>query len=110
MTVLGGAEPRGKLLWREVLLVRGAGRVAQVCQKRVQAGLIAQRQNDIQLQLLGCRQAPHQLSLPGDNCITHMARHQRLRTAVQTSGRENRRYGQHKHTNSVVHNSSCRDL
>jgi hypothetical protein len=39
-----------------------------------------------------------------------MARHQRLRTAVQRSSRKNRRNGQRKDTYSFVHISSCQDL
>jgi hypothetical protein len=82
---LAGAKPRGELLWSEELPVRRTARIIEFAQERIQACLIPHRQHDIQLQDLVCGKPPDWLRLSVENCLTHMVRHQRLRTAVHTS-------------------------
>ena len=75
---LAGAEPRGKFLRRKELVVGGAGGIVDFLHKILQPCPIAQRQNNVEAQGLGCRKLSDELCLPVDNHIAHMARQQGL--------------------------------
>ncbi len=72
--LLAGTEPHGKLLRRKELVVEGAGGILNFLQEILQPSAIAQGQNDVEAQGLGCRELPDPLSLPIDNLFTNMPR------------------------------------
>src|SRR5580658_1981263 len=71
---LAGSEPRGKLLGREELMVRTAGRIVDLLHKSLQPCAITQSQNNVEVYCLCRRELPNQRGLTVDNGVAHMAR------------------------------------
>jgi hypothetical protein len=61
-------------LRRKELVVERAGRILDFLHEGLQPCAIAQRQNDVEAQGLGCREPPDELRLPVGNLIAHMPR------------------------------------
>ena len=83
---LAGAEPRGKFLRREELVVGGACRILDFLHEILQPCAIAQRQNNVEAQGLGCREFPDQLRLAIGNRFAHMTRQEELRLGLSWDG------------------------
>jgi hypothetical protein len=92
---LAGTKPLGNLLGCEELLVQGAGGVVLLAQETLQAGAVAQWQNDVEMQGLRSWKLPDKLRLPIGYSFTHVAGQYGLRLRLSENGEQQ----QHGHAN-----------
>src|SRR5277367_3156652 len=71
---LSGTKLGSEFLWCEEMAVRGAGGIVEFSKKTIEAGLIAQRQNDIEAQGLRCGQALDRFGFAGTSNFSHVMR------------------------------------
>jgi hypothetical protein len=69
--------------------IRGAGRIVDLFQKRIQPRLIAQRQNYIELQYLGWGKESERLCLTVTRYLSHMMGQHRLSLTIHCRDGQN---------------------
>jgi len=86
--------------------VREAGRIVDLAQESIQAGLIPDRKNNVQLHGLRCGKSPNRLRLSIANHFAHMMRHEVLSLGCNTCGRQESRSCEQKSTDGSSHDLS----
>ena len=100
VVLLARSKPLGKLLWGNVLLVGGAGRIVELLQEIFQLWLVAQRQNYIEMHGLICGKLADEFGLSVEDRFAHMTSQQGLgrRLANQIHSQQHREEHEQGHT------------